>query len=70
MPADTPVITPVAELTEATSRLLLLHVPDPGFVNVVVAAAQTEEEPVIAEGIALTVIVLVADVAVGVTMHE
>jgi hypothetical protein len=70
MPAATPVTIPVEAPIVATSVLLLLHVPPPVLVSVVLKPEQTEDAPVIADGIALTVIVFVAEVAVGVTIQE
>jgi hypothetical protein len=62
---------PVLASTDATSVLLLLHIPpEVELVNVVVTPVQTEDDPDIEEGNAFTVIVAVADEAVGVVMHE
>jgi hypothetical protein len=70
-PAVSPVIMPVLASTDATSVLLLLHIPpEVELVNVVVTPVQTEDDPDIEEGNAFTVIVAVADEAVGVVMHE
>ena len=54
-PAATPVTIPV-EPTVATELLLLLHVPpEVALVRATVPPAQTEAEPEIADGSALTV---------------
>ena len=55
VPAVTPVMTPVAEPT-LTFPLLLLHVPpDTKSLNVILAPVQTEDEPPMPDGKALTV---------------
>lgn len=60
VPADTPVTTPEASI-EATTVLLLLHVPLPvTSLSVVVEPAHTLAVPVMADGTALTVTVVVA----------
>jgi hypothetical protein len=60
VPNDEPAITPVAEPADATTGLLLVQVPPvTASLNVVVVPIHTIDEPVIAGGSALTVIVLV-----------
>jgi hypothetical protein len=49
----------VLELTVATDVVLLDHVPPPEPVSVVVEAAHKLEAPIIAEGVAFTVTVIV-----------
>jgi hypothetical protein len=59
-PNDEPVITPVAEPADATTGLLLVHVPPvTASLNMVVVLMHTIGEPVMIGGGALTVIVLV-----------
>jgi hypothetical protein len=70
-PAATPVAEPVELFIIATSVLLELHVPP--LVELVYVAdvpAQKDVDPPIAAGTGLTVIVVVADVAVGVVIHK
>lgn len=60
-PAETPVTTPVEELTEAMAVFSLLHMPPlTVFASVLVAASHTVGVPVIAVGCAVTLKVFVA----------
>jgi len=59
-PATTPVTTPVADPTVATAVLLLLHVPPTvAHARGVETPTHTVAVPVIAAGVALTVITFV-----------
>ena len=65
MPGAIPVTTPVLDATLAIAISLLLHVPPAvALDNVVVSNGQTESTPVMAEGAALTITVVVAGDAV------
>lgn len=56
VPAETPVTTPVPEITVATAVLLLDHVPPEfGLPKVVLLPAHTVADPVIAPGVWFTV---------------
>ena len=66
VPADTPVTTPVDELTVATAGVALLQVPPAvALLNVVVDPAHSVRVPVIAAGRGLTVTVAVRKHPVG-----
>ena len=58
-PKATPVTMPEVEPIVAFVRSLLLHVPPPASLKVVVKPIQTPDEPVIEEGIGLTVATVV-----------
>jgi hypothetical protein len=74
VPADTPNTTPPVEPTDATSVLLLLHVPpDEVSLNVAVDPEQNPETPLIAPGaewILTTVVSIQPDVEVKVTVVD
>lgn len=56
MPAATPATTPLADPTEATDGLLLLHVPPvDALVSVMVDPTQTDDAPEMVAGEVLTV---------------
>lgn len=60
VPAVRPFTTPVPELTDALVGTLLLHAPPPGVVfNVVVFPIHTAAVPPMADGVLLTVTVVV-----------
>lgn len=60
VPPDTPDTTPDVDPTAAIAVLLLLQVPPLASLNVVVALAHTVVVPVTADGIALTVTIIVS----------
>jgi hypothetical protein len=62
VPAETPVTTPVVEVTTATPVVLLLQVPpETVLVSVVRAPTHTEAVPDMTEGAALTVTMAVRE---------
>jgi hypothetical protein len=64
VPSDTPLTTPVVLPTEAIPLADELHVPADGVLpNVVVAPIHTLRVPVIGEGIAFTVTIVVSNAA-------
>ena len=60
VPADIPLTIPAPARTVATEGLLLVHMPpDVVWLNVVVDPVHADVAPVIADGVALTVSVIV-----------
>ena len=62
-PDDIPATTPVDELMVAVAELLFQVPPDVASVKVVLEPTHMLDEPVIADGIGLTVIVFIAEAA-------